>query len=162
TGSARWLFAPSVQQLTVGPLAAYVLAGLPEEERAPAMFLVLDRVWSQLGRGGDRTLLVVDEAWWLMQYPDTARALLRLAKTARKRKTGLTGGPQDGPDVLGREVGGPIGPNAGGQVLMRQAAQAMARLARLCNLTETEQSWLLNARPGEGLLLAQGKRVPFF
>jgi TraG P-loop domain/Helicase HerA, central domain len=162
SGSGRWLFAPSVQRLATGPLAAYVLAGLPEEERAPAMFLVLDRVWSQLGRGGDRTLLVVDEAWWLMQYPDTARALLRIAKTARKRKTGLTVVTQDVPDVLASDFGEPIVTNAAVQVLMRQASQAMPRLAKLCNLTETEQAWLLNARPGEGLLLAQGKRVPFF
>jgi hypothetical protein len=162
SGSARWLFAPSVQGLATGPLAAYVLAGLPEEERAPAMFLVLDRVWSQLGRGNDRTLLVVDEAWWLMQYPDTARALLRIAKTARKRKTGLTVVTQDVPDVLASDFGEPIVTNAAVQVLMRQAPQAMPRLAKLFNLTEAEQAWLLNARPGEGLLLAQGKRVPFF
>lgn len=38
----------------------------------------------------------------------------------------------------------------------------MGRLTKLFGLTETEQAWLLNARPGEGLLLARGKRVPFF
>ena len=162
SGSVRWLFAPSVQRLAMGPLAAYLLAGLPEEERAPAMFLVLDRVWSQLGHAGDRTLLVVDEAWWLMQYPDTARALLRIAKTARKRRAGLTVVTQDVPDVLASDFGEPIVTNAALQILMRQASQAMPRLAQLFNLTETEQAWLLNARPGEGLLLAQGKRAPFF
>jgi hypothetical protein len=160
-GSGRWLFAPSAQPPPRGQLAAYVLAGLPEEERAPAMYLVLDGIWSQLGRSSDRTLVVVDEAWWLMQYADTARALLRLAKTARKRRAGLTVVTQDVPDVLASDFGEPIVTNAAVQVLMRQAPQAMPRLAGLFKLTDAEQSWLLNARPGEGLLLAQGKRVPF-
>ncbi|TMC10393.1 MAG: DUF87 domain-containing protein [Chloroflexi bacterium] len=162
SGSGRWLFAPSPQRLATGDVAAYVLSGLPEEERAAAMFLVLDRVWSELGRGAAPTLLVVDEAWWLMQYPDTARALLRIVKTARKRRTGLTVVTQDVPDVLASDYGEPIVTNAAVQVLMRQAPQAMARLTKLFGLTETEQAWLLNARPGEGLLLARGKRVPFF
>jgi hypothetical protein len=69
---------------------------------------------------------------------------------------------QDVPDVLASEYGEPIVTNAAMQVLMRQAPQAMPRLVKLFNLTEAEQAWLLNARPGEGLLLARGKRVPFF
>jgi hypothetical protein len=162
SGSGRWLFAPSTQRLATGQLAAFVLSGLPEEERAPAMFMVLDRVWSELGRSGERTLLVADEVWWLMQYEDSARALLRIVKTARKRRTGLTVVTQDVPDVLASEYGEPIVTNAAMQVLMRQAPQAMPRLVKLFNLTEAEQAWLLNARPGEGLLLARGKRVPFF
>jgi len=51
--------------------------------------------------------------------------------------------------------------NSALQVLMKQAPQAIPRLADLFRLTPAEQSWLLNARPGEGLLLAAGKRVPF-
>ena len=160
-GSGRWLFAPAVQPAAPGPLVAYVLAGLPEEERAPAMFLVLDRIWSQLAGGDARTLVLVDEAWWLMQYPDTARFLYRLAKTARKRRAGLTLVTQDVTDLLESPLGEPIVTNAAFQVLMKQAPQALERLAKLFQLTPTEQSWLLNARQGEGLILAQGKRVPF-
>jgi TraG P-loop domain/Helicase HerA, central domain len=160
-GSGRWLFAPATRSSHRGPLVAYVLAGLPEEERAPAMFLVLDRIWGQLTHSTDRTLVVVDEAWWLMQYPDTARFLFRLAKTARKRNAGLTLVTQDVTDVLESPLGEAIVTNAALQVLMKQAPQAMPRLAKLFQLTQPEQSWLLTARQGEGLMLAQGKRVPF-
>src|SRR6202022_930953 len=107
------------------------------------------------------TLIVVDEAWWLMQYPDTARFLFRLAKTARKRRAGLTLVTQDVTDVLESPLGEPVITNSALQVLMKQAPQAIPRLADLFGLTPAEQSWLLNARPGEGLLLAAGKRVPF-
>jgi type IV secretory pathway VirB4 component len=138
-----------------------VLAGLPEEERVPAMFLVLDRIWSQLRDAGEPTLIVVDEAWWLMQHEDTARFLFRLAKTARKRRAGLTLITQDVSDVLANQLGETLITNAALQVLMKQAPQALPKLAELFRLTDAEQAWLLNARPGEGLLLAQGRRVPF-
>jgi hypothetical protein len=36
----------------------------------------------------------------------------------------------------------------------------MPRLSELFRLTRAEQSWLLNAQQGEGLLVAQGRRVP--
>jgi TraG P-loop domain len=160
-GAGRWLFAPATSTVQGCPLVAYVLAGLPEEDRAPAMFLVLDRIWAQLTRSASRTFVVVDEAWWLMQYPDTARFLFRLAKTARKRNSGLTLLTQDVTDVLESPMGEAIVTNASLQILMRQAPQAMPRLARLFQLTEPEQSWLLTAGKGEGLMLAQGKRVPF-
>jgi len=51
--------------------------------------------------------------------------------------------------------------NSAVQILLKQAPQAMPRLAELFRLTRAEQSWLLNAHRGEGLLVAQGRRVPF-
>ena len=46
-------------------------------------------IWSTLAPRNGRTLVVVDEAWWLMRHPDTARFVHRLVKTARKRNVGL-------------------------------------------------------------------------
>ncbi|MHB8507401.1 MAG: TraG/VirB4 family ATPase [Candidatus Dormibacteria bacterium] len=161
-GSASWLFeAKSEPAHPATGAKAYVLAGLPEEDRAPAMFLVLDRIWSELEGNAKPTIVAVDEAWWLMQYPDTARFLQRLAKTARKRHAGLTLISQDVGDVLDNPIGEAVVSNAAVQILMKQAAQAMPRLTALFQLTHAEQSWLLNAQQGEGLLMAMGKRVPF-
>ena len=160
TGAGSWLFVPG-DPVQDAPLVAYLLDGLPEEDRAPAMFIVLDHVWRGLGNTAERKLVVLDEAWWLMQYPDTARFLFRLAKTARKRRTGLTLITQDVTDVLDSPLGEPLITNSALQILMKQAPQAVPRLAELFRLTPAEQSWLINARPGEGLLLAAGKRVPF-
>ena len=161
SGVGSWLFKALPAPAEQPPLVAYVLGRLPEEDRAPAMFTVLDHVWRGLDRSNGRSLVVLDEAWWLMQYPDTARFLFRLAKTARKRRAGLTLVTQDVTDVLESPLGEPVITNSALQVLMKQAPQALPRLAELFRLTPAEQSWLLNARPGEGLLLAAGKRVPF-
>ncbi len=162
TGAGAWLFQrhDGVRATHLGS-TAYVLAGLPEEERAAAMFLVLDRIWTSLADSTQPTLVVVDEAWWLMRHADTAAFLFRLVKTARKRRAGLTLVTQDVGDVLSSPDGEPVIANSALQILMKQAPQAMPRLADLFRLTRAEQSWLLGAQQGEGLLVAQGKRVPF-
>ena len=161
-GSGAWLFRRSDPGLAPsdGENVAYVLAGLPEEERAAAMFLVLDRIWTGLSAANRPTLVVVDEAWWLMRHRDTAGFLFRLVKTARKRRAGLTLVTQDVGDVLASPDGDAVIANSALQILMKQAPQAMPRLAELFRLTRAEQSWLLNAQRGEGLLVAQGRRVP--
>lgn len=161
SGSGSWLFSGAAEDREPDGSTAYVLRGLPEEERAPAMLMVLDKIWEQLQQSGPPTLVVLDEAWWLMRYPDTARFVFRLVKTARKRNAGLTLVTQDVSDVLSSPFGESVVTNSALQVLMRQAAQAIPQLAELFRLTPAEQSWLLNARPGEGLLMTQGKRVPF-
>src|SRR5207245_10468256 len=96
-----------------------------------------------------------------MRHPDTASFLFRLAKTARKRHAGLTLITQDVSDMLARPEGEAMIANSALQILMKQAPQAMPRLAELFRLTPAAQSWLLNAQRGEGLLMAQGRRVPF-
>ena len=160
TGAGRWLLS-GPQSSAPLESAAFVLTGLPEEERVAAMFLVLDRVWSALANSDRKTLVVVDEAWWLMRHPDTVSFLFRLAKTARKRHAGLTLITQDVSDVLARPEGEAMIANSALQILMKQAPQAMPRLAELFRLTPAEQSWLLNAQRGEALMVAQGRRVPF-
>ena len=161
SGAGAWLFQPSDGvAMPETESVAYVLAGLPEEERAAAMFLVLHRIWAGLADSVRPTLVVVDEAWWLMRHPDTAAFLFRLVKTARKRRAGLTLVTQDVGDVLANPDGEAIITNSALQILMKQAPQAMPRLSDLFRLTRAEQSWLLNAQQGDGLLVAQGRRVP--
>jgi hypothetical protein len=160
TGAGRWLLSGQ-ESPSLGDSAAFVLAGLPDEERVAAMFLVLERIWTELRDPGRKTLVVVDEAWWLMRHPDTAAFLFRLAKTARKRRAGLTLITQDVSDVLARPEGEAMIANSALQILMKQAPQAMPRLTELFRLTPAEQSWLLNAQRGEALMVAQGRRVPF-
>lgn len=160
-GPGSWLFQRSDAPLAMGTdSVVYMLAGLPEEERAAAMFLVLDRIWASLAGSTRPTFVVVDEAWWLMRHPDTAAFLFRLVKTARKRRAGLTLVTQDVGDVLGSPDGEAVITNSALQILMKQAPQAMPRLVELFRLTRAEHSYLVNAQQGEGLLIAQGRRVP--
>ncbi len=160
-GSCRWLFERTDEMANPDGAVAYVLSEMPEEDRAPAMFLVLDRLQAVIAENRSPLLIPIDEAWRLMRYPQTAGFVQELAKTLRKRCAGLVLITQDISDVLSTPVGEAVVTSAASQVLMRQASQAMPRLADLFNLTPGEQSWLLTAQPGEGLLLAADRRVPF-
>jgi len=160
-GAGRWLFQSAGKVPPALGATAFVMADLSEEDRAPAMFLVLNHIWSALGQNRRPAFLVVEEGWRLMRYPDTALFVQTLAKGIRKRGGGLTLVTQDVGDVLASPVGEAVVTSSATQVLMRQAVQAMPRLADLFQLTQAEQSWLLSAQRGEGLLLAAGKRVPF-
>src|SRR6185503_9315208 len=127
SGPNAWLFRGA--PIPIDGTVVFALGGLPEEERAAAMFLVLDRVWASLAHNAVPTYVVVDEAWWLMRRPQTAAFLHRMVKTARKRRAGLTLITQDVADVLTHPDGEVLLTNAAVQILMKQAAQALPRLA---------------------------------
>ncbi|HEY8739415.1 MAG TPA: DUF87 domain-containing protein [Candidatus Dormibacteraeota bacterium] len=161
TGAGRWLFTAGGQLALGQDLVVYVLSELPDEDRAPAMFLLVDHLRALLATNSRRLTLVIDELWRLMRYLETARFVQGLSKDIRKRGAGLLLISQDIEDVLETPVGKAVVTNAASQVLMGQAPQAIPRLTELFNLRPSEQAWLLNAERGEGLLLAAGRRVPF-
>jgi type IV secretory pathway VirB4 component len=125
------------------------------------MFLVLERVWQHLRRREPRrkTLLVIDEAWWLVRQPDTARFVFRLAKTARKLDVGLTVITQDVQDLLASDAGKTVLANSAIQLLFRQAPRAIPELAECFGLTRPEALLLINAPVGEGILIGRNSRT---
>ena len=94
-----------------------------------------------------------------MMLRDGAAAtwMFKMAKAARKRNAGLAVITQDAADVLGSQLGQAVVANAATQILMRQAPQAIDAVA----LTGEERHLLLQARPGEALLVAGSYRVRY-
>ncbi|MBT0772956.1 PrgI family protein [Kineosporia sp. J2-2] len=109
--------------------------------------------------GTVRQLVVVDEASLLLAEPAGAAFLARLAKRSRKRTAGLVLITTDVADLLNTELGEVVLANCASVLLLRQAPQAIDRLVRACALSPGEAGFLLTARRGQGLLLAQA-RVP--
>jgi type IV secretory pathway VirB4 component len=154
TGSYAELFRAPTTQRPVGHLVSWSLRALPDELKAVGTLLALDSIWRTVA---DATpdhprMVLVDEGWLLMAEPEGARFLFRLAKAARKRWAGLTVATQDAADVLGSDLGQAIVANSATQVLMRQAPQAIDRVAHAFGLSEGEQQYLLTANPGDALL----------
>ncbi len=161
-GPAGWLLqGTQTRPMPSSGLTVISLAGLPEETRSPAMFLVLERVWQHLRHREPRrkALLVIDEAWWLVRQPDTARFVFRLAKTARKLDIGLTVITQDVLDLLASDAGKTVIANAAVQLLFRQAPRAIPELAESFGLTRPEGLLLMNAPVGEGILIGRNSRT---
>ena len=136
------------------PLTIFSIRDLEEELRPIAMYLILDYIWTRIRRDIKRRILVVDEAWYMMRYPDSGEFLNSIAKRARKYYLGLTTITQDVEDFLSVDLGKTIIQNSSLQVLLKQSSAAIDKVAEIFYLSEGEKHLLLSADIGEGLFFA--------
>jgi hypothetical protein len=144
-------------------LVVWSLRELPEQLRPVGTLLALDAIWGRVTDPADRwpRLVVVDEAWMLMQQPAGAQFLLRAAKSGRKHWAGLTVATQDTADVLGTDLGRAVVTNAATQILLRQSPQAIDTVVDTFGLSDGERTFLLTADRGQALLSGGLHRVAF-
>ena len=132
---------------------------MEEELRPMAMYIVLRYIWNAVRSKLKKRILIVDEAWWLMQSTDGASFLYGTAKRARKYWLGVTTITQDVNDFMKSEYGQPIIANSSLQILMKQSPATIDVVQKTFNLTEEEKYLLLEAAVGEGLFFAGQKHV---
>ena len=140
-------------------LIVFCIRDLEEELRPIAMFILLNFIWSRVRSELKKRLLVVDEAWTLMQHEDAAKFLFGLVKRARKYYLGVVTITQDVEDFLESRYGRPMVTNASMQILLKQAPSAVDALKKTFNLTDGEKYMLLNSGVGQGLFFADNKHV---
>ncbi|WP_410630967.1 VirB4 family type IV secretion system protein [Amycolatopsis sp. cmx-4-83] len=162
-GAFADLFSGPTTTTPDGHLVVFSLRDLPDELKAIGTLLTLDAVWRRVSNPADRRrrLVVVDEAWLLMQSPEGAKFLHRMAKTFRKHWAGLTVASQDIEDFLGSALGRAIVANAATSVLLRQSPQAIDQIAATFNLSEGQRQFLLTTDRGQGLLGSGTEWVAF-
>lgn len=132
---------------------------LEDKIRPIAMYVILDFIWTRIRRELKKRILIVDEAWYLMQHPDSAAFMYSIAKRARKYYLGLTTITQDVADFLRSDYGKAIVTNSSIQVLMKQHPAAIDEVAQTFYLSEGEKRLLLAANVGEGLFFAGASHV---
>lgn len=135
-------------------LVVFSIRDLEEELRPIAMYIILNYIWNIVRGELKRRILVVDEAWILMQHEDSARFLFGIAKRARKYYLGLTTITQDVADFLASPYGKPIVTNSSIQMLLKQSPAAINIIAETFFLTEGEKYLLLESEVGEGIFFA--------
>jgi type IV secretory pathway VirB4 component len=123
------------------------------------MYMLLNYVWTIARSSEKRRMLVVDEAWNIMQYEDSAKFLFGLVKRARKYGLGITTITQDVEDFMGSSYGRAIMTNSSLQLLLKQSPASIDVLQDVFKLTEQEKYILLNASVGTGLFFAGGEHV---
>jgi hypothetical protein len=135
-------------------LTVFSLKQLEETLRPIAMHVILNFIWDRVKTKLKKRLLIVDEAWYLMKYPDSASFLQGVAKRARKYYLGVTTLTQDIEDFLSNDYGKAIVSNSSVQILLKQGSAEVEALANNFNLSQGEKQFLLTAQVGEGLLFA--------
>ena len=140
-------------------LIVFSVRDLEEELRPIAMYIVLNFVWTLVKAQLKKRILIIDEAWYMMKYPDSAAFLFSLAKRARKYYLGVTTITQDVEDFINSPYGRPIITNSSLQFLLKQSPAMIELIAKTFNLSEAEKGLLLEAEIGEGLFFAGLKHV---
>ncbi len=141
------------------PFTVFSVRDLQEELRPMAMYLMLDYIWTRIRKDKKRRILIVDEAWYMMQYPESAKFMYSIAKRARKYYLGLTTITQDVDDFLKNDMGRAIVSSSALQMLMKQSPTSVENLQRVFNLSEGEKQFLLTCDQGQGLFFAGSNHV---
>jgi type IV secretory pathway VirB4 component len=158
-GSAAGVFNEKSNVSIKNPFTVFSLRDLQEELRPMAMYLMLDYIWTKIKREQKRRLLLIDEAWLMMQNEDSAKFVYSIAKRARKYYLGLTTITQDVEDFLESDYGKAIVTNSSIQILLKQSAAAVDRIQNIFNLSDGEKQFLLQCERGEGLFFAGSHHV---
>jgi type IV secretory pathway VirB4 component len=153
-GSFKGLFdQPTNFDLNKG-FIVFSVRELEDSLRPIGMYLILNYIWQRVRFSIKRRILIIDEAWWMMQHEDSGRFLFALAKRARKYYLGLTVITQDVEDFLDSKYGRTVVNNSSMQILLKQSTAAIDKVAQIFNLTEGEKFLLLECEVGEGLFFA--------
>ena len=140
-------------------MVVFNIRDLEDELRPVAMYIVLSHIWNIVRTDQKKRMLIVDEAWQLMKYEDSANFLFSLAKRARKYYLGLTTITQDVEDFMGSKMGRAIVANSSMQLLLKQSSSAVDVLSDVFKLTEEEKKRLANFPVGQGLFFAGQNHV---
>ncbi|MBC7764346.1 DUF87 domain-containing protein [Microbacteriaceae bacterium] len=140
-------------------MVVFNIRDLEDELRPVAMYIVLSHIWNITRSYQKKRMLIVDEAWQLMKYDDSANFLFSLAKRARKYFLGLTTITQDVEDFMGSKMGRAIVANSSMQLLLKQSSSAVDVLGDVFKLTEEERKRLANFPVGQGLFFAGQNHV---
>jgi len=163
-GSLQHLFSgPTNVALHAGPdrarFVVFNVQSLEPELRPLGIHLIASFVWNQVRHSRRPRMLIIDEAWSLLRYPEGGAFLAGMARRARKYYLGLVTITQDVSDFLGTDHGRTVLSNAAIKLLMKQDSTTIAPVVAAFQLSDEERQFLLAAGKGEGLFFARGSHV---
>lgn len=159
TGTFAGIFSQQSNIDINNSMVVFNIRDLEDELRPVAMYIVLSHIWNITRSQQKKRMLIVDEAWQLMKYEDSANFLFSLAKRARKYYLGISTITQDVEDFMGSKMGRAIVANSSMQLLLKQSPSAVDVLSGVFKLTEEENKRLANFPVGQGLFFAGQNHV---
>jgi type IV secretory pathway VirB4 component len=140
-------------------LVVFSIRDMEDELKPAAMYIITHFIWNAVRKSLKKRLLVVDEAWVMMQNEEAAAFLFGMAKRGRKYFLGLATITQDVGDFVKSRYGIPIITNSSIQILLGQSPTAIDTLQGIFNLTDGEKYALLESGVGEGIFFAGKQHV---
>ncbi len=154
-----WIFSQETNIDLKEWLQVFSVRDLSDIMRPTAMYVVLNYIWNKVKSSNKKRLLVIDEAWNIMQHDDSAQFLFGLVKRARKYNLWITTITQDIEDFVGSKYWKAIVTNSSIQILLKQSSASIDALQNIFKLTEQEKYILLNASVWQWLFFAWVEHV---
>lgn len=158
-GTFAGLFNSPTNVNTSNQLVAFSVRDLEDELRPIAIYTIITYIWNLVRSQVKKRILVIDEAWWLMQHEDSAKFIYALVKRCRKYYLGVTTITQDVNDFLNSPYGQAIVTNSSLQLLLKQSPASIDIIQKTFMLTEEEKFLLLQGKVGQGIFFAGNKHV---
>jgi len=158
-GTFSGLFNSPTNVRMTNQLVCFSVRDLEDELRPIAIYMIVNHIWNVVRSEIKKRILVIDEAWWLMQYEDSAKFVYALVKRCRKYYLGVTTITQDVGDFLNSPYGKAIVTNSALQLLLKQSPAAIDRIQNIFILTEGEKYLLLECGVGEGIFFTGTKHA---
>lgn len=140
-------------------LVTFSVRDLEDELRPLAIYTIVNHIWNVVRSERKKRILVIDEAWWLMQHDDSAKFIFALVKRCRKYFLGVTTITQDVNDFLRSPYGQAIVTNSSMQLLLKQSPASIDLIQKTFLLTDGEKFLLLEGGVGEGIFFAGNKHA---
>lgn len=165
TGSLD-LFAHKTNVVLTNRLTCYNIKALTNPAlKDMALVACLNDIWNRTlanRKKGKFTWIYMDEFHLFLKSDAVLDFLMSIWKRARKFGGGPTGITQNISDLLKCQAAETIFSNSSLIVMLNQAPGDRAALARLLNISETQQQYINNARKGSGLIWTGQAIIPFY
>ena len=140
-------------------ITVFSIRDLEDALKTPAMYNVLNFIWTKVRSMKRQRLLVCDEAWIMLQNDVSANFMFSMTKRARKYWLWITTISQDIEDFVRSPYWKPIVSNASVQILLKQSTTSIKSLNQLLGLSEAEQQKLISCSVWEWLIFAWNQHI---
>jgi len=140
-------------------ITVFSIRDLEDALKTPAMYNVLNFIWTKVRSAKRQRLLVCDEAWIMLQNDVSANFMFSMTKRARKYWLWITTISQDIEDFVRSPYGKPIVSNSSIQILLKQSTTSIKSLNQLLGLSEAEQQKLISCGVWEWLIFAGNQHI---
>ena len=140
-------------------ITVFSIRDLEDALKTPAMYNVLNFIWTKVRSMKRQRLLVCDEAWIMLQNDVSANFMFSMTKRARKYGLWITTISQDIEDFVRSPYGKPIVSNSSIQILLKQSTTSIKSLNQLLWLSEAEQQKLISCWVWEWLIFAWNQHI---
>lgn len=140
-------------------LVVFDIKDMPESLRKVMMMILANFVQNTVKLRPKRRMLVIDEAWLLLEQEESAQFLAGLVRRARKYWLGVSMISQQANDFLSNKYGRAIASQSSLRILMKQDTTTIEQVAKEFRLSDLEKELLLTADRGKALIIADQQHV---